>query len=264
MNSCTEALWDEPIMVKVNKLAEAAAMMERREWQIMTAAGNKDAADYYRNEYRREKELKNQIYNEICAELGGNSDKPRKRADGGLIVLRERAVLTDRIQIGDRIAISIMGASYTATAIRQEQDGTALFLLDECLKDARPMNARDNADGGYEGSDLRKFLRSLEYRFSQDIGAKLVPFENGDAFRLLTLQEACGCDKNWEDAEGQIEWMKDVRHKAAARNNEMEWYWLQDVVSGVAFADVSGYGLAGSNHASLPYGIRPAFKIANP
>ena len=107
MNSCTEALWDEPIMVKVNKLAEAAAMMERRDWQIVTAAGNEDAADYYRNEYRREKELKNQIYKEICNELRGNSGKPRERADGGLTVLRERAVLTDRIQTGDRIAISI-------------------------------------------------------------------------------------------------------------------------------------------------------------
>ena len=203
-------------------------------------------------------------YDEICKELAGSSEKAKGNADGGITVIRERAEPTERIQIGDRLAIRIGEEAHTATAIRQEQDGTALFLLDGCLKDARPMNARNTTDGGYEGSDLRKFLRSLECRIIQNANARIVPFENGDIFRLLTLQEACGCDKNWEDAEGQIEWMKDVRHRAAARNNEMEWYWLQDVVSDFRFAYVGAAGHAHNGNASYPRGIRPAFKIANP
>ena len=108
------------------------------------------------------------------------------------------------------------------------------------------------------------FLGGLERHISTNIRARLVPFENGDAFRLLTLQEACGCNAEWDDVDGQIEWMKDVRHRVAARNGEMEWYWLQDVVSGAYFAIVDLDGDADHNYASTSNGIRPAFKISNP
>ena len=39
------------------------------------------------------------------------------------------------------------------------------------------------------------------------------------------------------------------------------WYWLRDVVSAAAFADVSGNGYSNYNHASLVSGVRPAVGI---
>ena len=43
-------------------------------------------------------------------------------------------------------------------------------------------------------------------------------------------------------------------------NNRASW-WLRDVTSSTAFADVYAYGNAGSSGASNSYGVRPAFGI---
>ena len=40
------------------------------------------------------------------------------------------------------------------------------------------------------------------------------------------------------------------------------WYWLRDIVSGAAFAGVTGHGLANYLSASASYGVRPAFCIS--
>lgn len=64
---------------------------------------------------------------------------------------------------------------------------------------------------------------------------------------------------------GQIEWMKDRRHRIASRKGEeYECGWTLTVVSGAYFAAVGwdGYGACGT--ASYPSGVRPAFKVLYP
>ena len=42
-----------------------------------------------------------------------------------------------------------------------------------------------------------------------------------------------------------------------AINYNRQWWWLRDVVSSANFAYVCGYGGAGTNDASVVFGVRP-------
>ena len=179
-------------------------------------------------------------------------------------VMREIRIKTKRLQIGDRIKVSLPGEEYTATAIKDEGDGM-LFLFDEYLDEARPMNRQNSTDGGYDASEMRNFLRELAGVFPGKLRKRMVAFENGDMLRLLTITEMCGVDKDFNRCEGQIEWMKDRRHCIASRKGEeYECGWTSTVVSGAHFAAVDGGGSATCSLASNPIGVRPAFKVLYP
>ena len=179
-------------------------------------------------------------------------------------VMREVKVKADHFEVGDRIKVKLPGAKYTATAILDEGDGM-LFIFDQYFDGAMPMNKNGGTDGGYDGSDMRAYLRKVAETFPEKLKKRMVKFENGDFLRLLTLQEMCGKDENFNDCDGQIPWMKqDRRHRIASRKgDEYELGWLATVVSGAHFAFVSYTGNATYRGASDSLGVRPAFKIFN-
>jgi len=169
-----------------------------------------------------------------------------------------------KLQIGDRIKIKFPKRNYMATAIKDEGDGM-IFLFDEYLDEAHPMNRENSTDGGYDASEMRKFLRALTDVFPKKLRKRMVPFDNGDKLRLLTITEFCGVDKDFNSCDGQIEWMKDRRHRIASRKGkEYECGWTSTVVSGAVFAHVGSHGNAACANASYPLGVRPAFKILYP
>ena len=179
-------------------------------------------------------------------------------------VIREITVKTEKPEVGDRIKIKFPKRNYMATAIKDEGDGM-IFLFDEYLDEAHPMNRENSTDGGYEASEVRKFLRALTDVFPKKLRKRMVPFENGDMLRLLTITEFCGVDKDFNSCDGQIEWMKDRRHRIASRKGkEYECGWTSTVVSGAAFARVNWTGYANCANASNACGVRPAFKILYP
>ncbi len=187
-----------------------------------------------------------------------------QKGDISMEVMREVKMKAEKLQIGDRIRIDLQGENHTATAIRDEGDGM-LFLLDECLDEAHSMNGSDNTDGGYDASEMRKFLRELTEAFPEMLRKRMAAFENGDLLRLLTITEMCGVDENFNRCEGQIEWMKDNRRRIACRKGEeYECSWTSTVVSGALFANVDSCGDADCSGASSPLGVRPAFKILYP
>ena len=179
-------------------------------------------------------------------------------------VNREVRIKTKHIKVGDRIRVKLPKKCHMATAIREEGDGM-LFLFDEYLDEAHQMNSRNSTDGGYDASEMRKFLRELTEAFPEKLRKRMAAFENGDLLRLLTITEMCGVDENFNRCEGQIEWMKDRRRRIACRKGEeCECGWTSTVVSGASFAYVDGDGYAHCYGASHPLGVRPAFKILYP
>ncbi len=127
-----------------------------------------------------------------------------QKGDISMEVMREVKMKAEKLQIGDRIRIDLQGEKHTATAIRDEGDGM-LFLLDEYLDEAHSMNGSDNTDGGYDASEMRKFLWELTETFPEKLRKRMAAFENGDLLRLLTITEMCGVDENFNRCEGQIE-----------------------------------------------------------
>lgn len=174
-------------------------------------------------------------------------------------ILREIEMEPDCLQVGDRIEVSFSGEKHYATAIQQRGDAM-LFLTDDYLDDAMPMNLINTTEGGWEESELRKRLQDIAE--NTDIKDQLIPFENGDLLTLLTVQEMFGCDEGLDICEGQIEWLKDRCHRIAHRKSEeYEWGWLRSVVAVTLFAAATYSGSVGGYSSPSAFGVRPAFLI---
>lgn len=174
-------------------------------------------------------------------------------------VLREVETETDHFQVGDRIKVNFSGEKHYATAIQQRGDAM-LFLTDDYLDAATPMNLTNTTEGGWEKSGLRKELQTIAD--NMDIRGQLVPFENGDLLTLLSIQEMFGHNETYNECDGQIEWLKDRRHRIAERKGEShEWGWLRSVVSATDFAIVTDRGVALADDGSDACGVRPAFQL---
>lgn len=180
-----------------------------------------------------------------------------------MVVKRRVAMHADEIKKGDRIKFKLNGSKYSATAVKVSND-RALFVFDQFLDEAMPMNENGSTEGGYEESDMRRYLQKLSEKFPEELKEHMAPFENGDHLRLLSLPEVCGLDDNFDKCSGQIPYFKDRRHRIAERKGEpYEWMWTSTVVSAASFASVHGSGSATSYGAGYALGVRPAFMISN-
>lgn len=179
-------------------------------------------------------------------------------------VKRRCEIDTEKFRVGDRIKIKLKtGEKHTATAIRMEKDGM-LFIFDQFLDEPAQMNKESSVAGEYEGSDMRKHLKTVSETLPRKILKRIVPFENGDYLRLLTITEICGVDDDFNKCKGQIPYFKDRRHRIASKkNDECEWMWTSTVVSSDYFAYVNAVGHKYSDYANKLFGVRPAFKIRN-
>lgn len=180
-------------------------------------------------------------------------------------VYRKTLTKTTEIQTGDQIRVG----HYTATCQTVTPKG-ALFLLDQYLDEAYPMNRKNTNKGGYEESDLRETLRSKEILdLFDDWGDRMVPFDNGDLLRIPFFGEIFGQeDAEYFEPDGCEQWelmkdRKDRKNRIAFRQNCWEWGWLQNKRKGsaAAFAYVTTDGFANYVNASFSGGVRPAFLI---
>lgn len=176
---------------------------------------------------------------------------------------RMTEIETTDIQIGDRIHVG----HYTATCQDITPKG-AIFLLDQYLDKAYPMNRRNKNKGGYPESDLRKALQSDEVLgIFAGIHDYMVPFDNGDLLRLPFAGEMFGDNlPDWVKPDGHEQWplMKDAHNRAASRCGEPEWGWLANTVRDIStyFCYVGLNGGAAAWSASGVIGVRPVFQIA--
>lgn len=164
-------------------------------------------------------------------------------------------------KVGDQIEIG----KYTATCQKITKNGV-LFLMDQYLDTAYPINRENTNNGGYEASDLRRELQKEEVLdIFSSVKDMMVPFENGDLLRIPYAEELFG-DNRYYEPSGKEQWelMKDRKNRIAYRDGEdYEWGWLQNKrkSSGAYFAAVHYLGHADSDGASTSYGVRPVFRL---
>lgn len=185
--------------------------------------------------------------------------------------IRKMEVLTNPGQGGYKVGDQIqVGKHYTATCQKVGKNG-AIFMFDQYLDDAQVMNQQWTNEGGYEASDLRKFLKGFAMNSMFDeIREMMVPFKKtGDLLRIPTAEEMFGPEEAHEYYETlsiKKQWplMKDRHNKIAFRgeDQEIEWGWLQNKYKDSPFfARVSSYGGAGYSGASIARGVRVVFRL---
>ena len=186
-------------------------------------------------------------------------------------VLRMREIEVEDYQIGDQIVIPLAEfGEFTATA-QKITDRGPLFLFDDYVA-SRPMNPKPTNKGGFEKSDLNKWMSDvLLPAFPEAMRGKI---EN---LTIPTYGQIFGHDDWYNDVmepddDERFPLMVKRTNRVAGFNrfndlHDYEWGWLQNAtkkkVSEARFALVTSNGNATYAGASTFYGVRPVFLLVD-
>lgn len=164
-------------------------------------------------------------------------------------------------EVGDKTFMELDGLGvFTATVHKVTDD--KLMLIFDAYVTKRPMNESDTNNGGFEDSDLNKwlhteFIKALPYSIRTILTDVTIP----------TVGEMFGWDDEWDrnhfedDNDKQLPLMNQRRNRVAYYSNECKCGWLRNATkkefSSAYFADVNVRGDVGYNDASSSCGVRP-------
>lgn len=178
-------------------------------------------------------------------------------------VLRKQEIETTNIQVGDQIVIPLAElGEFTATAHKVTDEGV-MFIFDNYIT-CRPMNNRSTNKGGFEKSDLKKWMDTvLLMAFPEELRDKIY------GLTLPTVGQIVGHEDEWDnknlesDSDEQLPLMKECKNRIACFEDQLTWGWLRNATkeefSSAYFAVVSRIGSANSDYASNSRGVRPEF-----
>lgn len=163
-------------------------------------------------------------------------------------------------KIGDKTLMELDGLGvFTATVHKVTDD--KLMLIFDAYVTKRPMNESDTNNGGFEDSDLNKwlhteFVKALPYSIRARLTDVTIP----------TVGEMFGWDDEWDrnhfeaDNDKQLPLMMKQRYNRVA-NYSIELCWLRNATkkefSSAYFALVRNYDSANFDRASNSHRVRP-------
>lgn len=178
-------------------------------------------------------------------------------------VLRKQEIDTANIQVGDQMVIPLaeLGA-FTVTAHKVTDEGV-MFIFDDYVT-RRPMNNRNTNKGGFEKSDLKKWMDTVLYMaFPEELRDKIY------GLTLPTVGQIVGHEDEWDnknlepDTNEQLPLMKKCKNRIACFEDQLAWGWLRNATkeefSSAYFAYVYGNGVTACYLASGSFGVRPEF-----
>ena len=178
-------------------------------------------------------------------------------------VLRKQEIDTANIQVGDQMVIPLAElGEFTATAHKVTDEGV-MFIFDDYVT-RRPMNNRDTNKGGFEKSDLKKWMDTVLFMaFPDELRDKIY------GLTLPTVGQIVGHEDEWDnknlepDIDEQLPLMKECKNRIACFEDQLAWGWLRNATkeefSSATFAYVNGNGNPNCGNASNSYGGRPEF-----
>lgn len=169
------------------------------------------------------------------------------------------------VEVGDKIVVNLKELGEFEATAHEVTDESILFIFDDYITE-RPMNENNTNAGGYEESDLKKWIENeLFNKFPWELKTRLTDLT------LPTVGQVFGWDDEWDrehfesDGDEQLPLMELRKNRVAYLNNELKWGWLRNAMkkeySSTYFACVGSSGVAISSGASGSTGVRPAFRL---
>lgn len=174
--------------------------------------------------------------------------------------------LIKHYEVGDVLDFQQEGKEHIKVLlVDRHANGMFVGFSVDCLSELRPINEENSNRGGYDASDLCKYLNSNE--FMNILPDKLR--NHVEAVRIPFVKEMFGSDDDYEDVNvtvKQLELMKARRNRIAFQGCDSDkwcWYWLMNrrKDSAAYFAIVGNGGDCDCNFASSSYGVRPVFLL---
>lgn len=192
----------------------------------------------------------------------------------------EAGKLGEVLKSGDNIPVTLKNGEKVSFDIGKDESGKIYFIMHNCLKESNPMNRKWTNKGGWEESDMRRYLNEEVIELLPDElreiikPTKIVQVWDGkrreteDKLFLLSRTQVFGKDKNYEAIEPSDS-LIDIFENQRERVKECEefadvYWWLRSPrFSSNFFGDfcsVSTGGVVG-NFADRSRGVAPAFCI---
>lgn len=171
-----------------------------------------------------------------------------------------------KTKVGDKITVDLKELGKIEATAHEVTDNNVLFIFDDYIAE-RPMNERPTNEGGYEKSDLKKWIDSYLYNsFPLELKTRMLELT------IPTVGQVVGWENEWDkehfeaDDDEQLPLMKLIKNRVAYFNNKCKWGWLRNATkkeySSAHFALVAtAAGGASCGYASYYNGVRPYFRL---
>lgn len=178
-------------------------------------------------------------------------------------VLRKQEIDTANIQVGDQMVIPLAELGEFTATVHKVTDEGVMFIFDDYVT-RRPMNNRNTNKGGFEKSDLKKWMDTVLYMaFPEELRDKIY------GLTLPTVGQIVGHEDEWDnknlepDTNEQLPLMKKCKNRIACFEDQLAWGWLRNATkeefSSAHFANVGYDGDTNARGASGSRGVRPEF-----
>ena len=197
-----------------------------------------------------------------------------------LKALSEAGKLGEVLKSGDNIPVTLKNGDEVSFDIGKDESGKIYFVMHNCLKETESMNGDCTNRGGWEESDMRKYLNEEVINLLPDElqeiikPTKIVQVWDGkrreteDKLFLLSRTQVFGKHENYEAIEpndSQIDIFKSPRErvKECEEVEDVYYWWLRSPYSSNSgyFGGVSTGGTVYYYSADYSLGVAPAFCI---
>lgn len=192
----------------------------------------------------------------------------------------EAGKLGEVLKSGDNIPVTLKNGEEVSFDVGKDESGKIYFVMHNCLKETKPMNWDWTNKGGWEESDIRRYLNEEVINLLPDeLGeiikpTKIVQVWNGkrreteDKLFLLSRTQVFGKNKKYKEIElddSQIDIFKSPRERVKESEEyrrPVNW-WLRSPQSANSstFYIFNSCGMLCTDFAYNLYGVAPAFCI---
>ena len=192
----------------------------------------------------------------------------------------EAGRLGEVLKSGDNIPVTLKNGEEVSFDVGKDESGKIYFVMHNCLKEKKPMNVSRTNKGGWEKSDIRRYLNEEVIELLPDELRKIIKptkivqvwdgkrRETEDKLFLLSRTQIFGKNRDYESIEPNnslIDIFENQRErvKECKELEEVYYWWLRSPYSSYSgdFCYVDTCGTVNYDNASYSYGVAPAFCI---
>lgn len=180
----------------------------------------------------------------------------------------ESGKAADLLNVGDIISVVLKNGEKMRIAvagINTYKENEVLFAFKDILSKEAPMNEDWTNEGGYEASQMAKYLDTEIFDLLPDDLQEVIKERRGHKLWLFSRREVFGKDGHYicPEDDVHIPYYQDSENRIKLRDGDPDWWWLASPYAAhtATFCCVSCFGYSDSYGASISLGVAPGFCI---